>query len=56
MLSIILLVKPWISVAHITDIYGNVNDGQVQFTVNGVNAGTTNVNNGIATLNWFDSI
>ena len=40
-------------VAHVTDIYGNVNDGQVQFTVNGVNAGTVNVNNGIATLNWL---
>ena len=40
-------------VAHVTDTYGNVNDGVVQFTVDGVNVGTANVNNGLATFSWL---
>jgi uncharacterized repeat protein (TIGR01451 family) len=39
--------------ATVEDNDGNpVNEGQIQFTVNGTNAGTVNVNNGQATLNW----
>jgi len=38
--------------ANVKDYYNNpVNSGQVTFTVNGVNAGTVNVNSGVATLN-----
>ena len=38
---------------HVTDIYGNpVNEGQVQFTVNGIYDGSATVSNGIATLKW----
>jgi hypothetical protein len=39
--------------SHVSDYYGNpVNEGQVNFIVNGVNVGTATVTNGIAILNW----
>ena len=40
-------------ISHIFDYYGNpVNEGKVNFRVNGVNIGIVNVIDGIATLNW----
>ena len=39
--------------AQVNNYYGNVvNEGQVRFTVNGVDAGTVAVNNGTATTTW----
>ncbi len=39
--------------AQVNNYYGNVvNEGQVHFTVNGVDAGTVAVNNGTATTTW----
>ena len=39
--------------SHILDYYDNpISNGQVNYTVNGVNIGTVNVINDIATLNW----
>ncbi len=39
--------------AYVTGYYGNpVNEGSVEFIVNGVNAGFALVHNGVTTLNW----
>ncbi|AEG17805.1 Ig-like domain-containing protein [Methanobacterium paludis] len=39
--------------ANVTDYYGNpINGGQINFTVGTTPAGTANVKNGIANLNW----
>ena len=39
--------------AHVNDYYNNpVNGGQVNYTVNNIDAGTATVINGIATLSW----